>query len=125
MPIDPADVRYTRDHIWLRPDGDAWRTGISRHAADELGQIVFVDLPPPGANVHRGRPLGLVESHKTASDLIGPADGVVLSVNPALATRPELCSEDPEGEGWLMKISIDEMSDDALTAQAYAAFLVD
>jgi len=114
----PSDCRYRESHEWIRPaDG---RVGISDFAQDELGDVVFVELPADGDEIEAGEALGVVESIKAVSDLYAPVSGTVTAVNDALAQSPELVNEDPYGEGWLLEVEFDEDDlDELLTPTAY------
>jgi len=100
----PDNFRYTREHEWVRAEGDTATIGITDHAQKELGDIVYVDLPKTGAMAERGKPIGSVESVKAVSDVYSPVSGEVLEVNELLATSPEKLNEDPHGAAWLVKI---------------------
>jgi len=100
----PENFRYTKEHEWVRVEGDTGTVGITFHAQKELGDIVYVDLPKVGTMVEQGKPLGAVESVKAASDLYSPVSGEVVEVNETLATAPEKLNADPHGEAWLVKI---------------------
>jgi glycine cleavage system H protein len=102
----PADLRYTDQHEWLRPGDSTVRMGITDFAQQQLGDVVYVDLPAPGADVDRGQPVGEVESTKSVTDLYAPVSGVVRERNEALEERPELVNEDPYGEGWMIEIEL-------------------
>jgi glycine cleavage system H protein len=102
----PDDLRYSTEHEWLRLEGDLARVGITDYAQQELGDIVYVDLPSVGTNVSFMSKLGEVESVKVASELFSPADGEVVEVNSALAQEPELVNHDPYGYGWLVVIRV-------------------
>jgi glycine cleavage system H protein len=117
----PEDLRYSTEHEWLRLEGDLARVGITDYAQQELGDIVYVDLPQPGANVTFMSRLGEVESVKVASELFSPADGEVVEVNAALAQEPELVNTDPYGYGWLVIIRVTDLAnvDKLLDAAAY------
>lgn len=124
----PADLRYTRSHEWLREEADGSVTvGISDHAQDALGDLVFVETPEAGRGVKAGEACAVVESVKAASDVYSPVDGEIIAGNAALAAQPELLNTDPYGEGWIMKIrpagAVDATT--LLDAQAYAATLED
>jgi glycine cleavage system H protein len=106
----PDGLRYTHDHEWLRVDGAEGTVGISAYAADELGDVVFVELPPVGRHIDRAAPFGVIESVKTASDLFAPAAGEVIAVNDALASKPELVNSDPYGDGWMLRVRLDDPS---------------
>ena len=101
----PDGLRYTDDHEWLRVEGDAGVVGITGYAADQLGDVVFVELPAVGARFERGRTFGVVESVKAVSDLFAPVAGEVLEVNPALADQPELVNAEPYGAGWMVRLA--------------------
>jgi glycine cleavage system H protein len=117
----PDGLRYTDDHEWLRVEGDAGLVGITAYAADQLGDIVFVELPAVGARFERGKTFGVVESVKAVSDLFAPVAGEVTEVNPALADQPELVNTEPYGAGWLVRLRLsDPAQADALKdAAAY------
>src|SRR5580700_9650936 len=101
----PANNYYTKEHEWVRPEGDGTGTiGITFHAQKELGDIVYVDLPKPGSVVEQGKTIGSVESVKAVSDIYSPVSGEVVEVNELLATEPEKLNEDPYGSAWLIKI---------------------
>lgn len=104
----PDDLQYTKTHEWVRREGDVATVGITEHAQDELGDVVFVDLPEQGANVAAGEAFGNVESVKAVSDLNTPVGGEVVEINSALEDSPEKVNEDPYGEGWLLKIQVSE-----------------
>ena len=100
----PDDLRYSSDHEWARTTGDRIRVGITDYAQDALGDVVFVDLPTPGAAVAAGGMLGEVESTKSVSEIYAPVAGEVVAVNTALADAPEHLNADPYGDGWLCEI---------------------
>jgi glycine cleavage system H protein len=102
----PADLRYTKDHEWVRVDGDEATVGITQFAADQLGDIVFVELPDVGRALVQHATFGVVESVKAVSDLFAPVAGEVTGGNEALATRPELVNSDPYGEGWMLRLRL-------------------
>ena len=102
----PDDLRYTPDHEWLRVEGDEAVFGITAYAADQLGDVVFVELPAPGATLESAQSFGVIESVKTASDLYAPAAGQVVAVNEALGEKPELVNDDPYGDGWMVRIKL-------------------
>ena len=117
----PDDLRYTEEHEWVRTDGDVVVVGITDHAQEQLGDVVYVDLPPAGASVETGAPFGEVESTKSVSDLFAPVAGTIEARNDDLEDRPELLNEDPYGEGWLVRITPTDASavDGLLDAAAY------
>jgi glycine cleavage system H protein len=102
----PANLHYTKEHEWVRVEGDIGVIGITDHAQKELGDIVYVDLPKVGASVQQGKTLGSVESVKAVSDIYAPVSGEVVEVNDALSTTPEKLNEDPHGAAWLVKIKL-------------------
>ena len=104
----PDELRYTRDHEWVKIEGDTGTVGITDHAHSELGDIVFVDLPEAGSTVGQGDEFGTVESVKAVSELYCPLSGEVLEVNPALEDTPELVNQDAYGEGWMVKIRLSD-----------------
>jgi glycine cleavage system H protein len=101
----PADRKYTKQHEWIQADGTTATVGITDHAQEELGDIVFVDLPKVGAELTAGKTFGSVESVKAVSDLYAPASGTVTETNEELATAPEKVNKDPHG-AWMMKITL-------------------
>ena len=121
----PADLRYTEDHEWVRLTEGEGAVGITAYAADELGDVVYVELPKPGRRVARREVFGVIESVKTASDLYTPVAGEVVAVNEALAGAPELVNSDPYGEGWMIRIRVDdaEATEGLLDADAYRAVI--
>jgi glycine cleavage system H protein len=102
----PANFHYTKEHEWVRVDGDVGVVGITDHAQKELGDIVYVDLPKPGTQLDQGKTLGSVESVKAVSDIYAPVSGEVTEVNALLSTAPEKLNEDPHGDAWLVKIKL-------------------
>jgi glycine cleavage system H protein len=102
----PDNLRYTKDHEWIRVDGDVASVGITDHAQQELGDIVFVELPKVGAQLEQSGAFGSVESVKAVSDIYAPAAGEVVEVNTALADTPEKVNADPYGDGWIMKLRL-------------------
>ncbi|MFB6303243.1 MAG: glycine cleavage system protein GcvH [Haloferacaceae archaeon] len=118
----PDRLRYTESHEWTTTDEPA-RVGITDFAQDELGDVVFVDLPDEGETVTAGEAFGVVESIKAVSDVYAPLSGEVVAVNEELFDRPELLNEDPYGEGWLIEVApaADDGRDELLTAEEYRA----
>jgi glycine cleavage system H protein len=102
----PENLNYTKEHEWVRVEGDTGVIGITDHAQKELGDIVYVDLPKVGASAEKGKTLGSVESVKAVSDVYAPVSGEVMEVNELLATAPEKLNEDPHGAAWLVKIKL-------------------
>ena len=121
----PTDLRYTRDHEWVRIQDDEATVGITQYAADQLGDIVFVELPDVGRDLESAKAFGVVESVKAVSDLFAPLAGEVSATNAALSAAPELVNSDPYGEGWLIKLRLaaDVDLDDLLDADAYDALV--
>jgi len=119
----PDDLRYTRDHEWLRMEGNEGVVGITDFAQDALGDVVFVELPAVDATLAQGQVLGVVESNKTVSDLFAPVSGRVIAVNHVLRDEPEHVNTDPYGAGWMIRLRVvrpDEV-DGLLDAAAYRA----
>ena len=118
-------MRFTKDHEWVRLEGDVATVGISKHAADALGDVVFVETPDAGKTLTRGDSFAVVESVKAASDVYAPVSGEVVEGNAALASAPETVNADPEGDGWFAKIRVSDASqvDALMDRAAYDAFL--
>jgi glycine cleavage system H protein len=123
--VVPTDVRYTKDHEWVRVDGEEATVGITEYAAGELGDIVFVELPEVGRTLSQFAAFGVVESVKAVSDLFAPLSGEVVGTNDALAGSPELVNHDPHGEGWMIRLRMSEPGelDELLDASAYDALV--
>jgi len=121
----PDNLRYTKEHEWVRVEDGIATMGITDHAQQELGDIVFVDLPKPGAAVERGKALGTVESVKAVSEIFSPASGEVAEINAALADAPEKVNDDPHGEAWLVKIRLRTPQDlaELMSAAEYEAYV--
>ena len=102
----PQDLRYTKDHEWVKVDGDVATIGVTDYAASQLGDVVFVDLPAVGKVVDQFATFGVVESVKAVSDLYAPVSGEVTEVNAELGSKPELVNADPFGEGWMIRVRI-------------------
>jgi glycine cleavage system H protein len=117
----PEDLRYTKEHEWVRVEGARFRVGITDFAQDALGDVVYVDLPDVGSTVSAHTPMGEVESTKSVSDVYSPASGTVVEKNPQLADNPELVNEQPYGDGWLIVIEVSDPDavDGLLDASAY------
>ena len=118
----PGDLQYTKSHEWVRVEGDVATVGITDHAQDELGDVVFVELPEQGATLEAGDSFGAVESVKAVSDLYAPVGGEVVEVNSALEDSPEKINEDPYGEGWILKLQVSGEGD-LLSAADYEKLL--
>jgi len=121
----PENFRYTKEHEWILVEGGTGTVGITDHAQKELGDIVFIDLPRPGAAVEAGKPLGSVESVKAVSDIYSPVTGEVIEVNELLAAAPEKLNEDPHGAAWLVRIRLSNPAelDGLMSAAEYEAYL--
>lgn len=121
----PEDLKYTKEHEWVRMDGDVGTVGITDYAQDQLGDIVLVDLPENGAKVSYMEKFGEIESVKAVSELFSPVTGDVIEVNAALAESPELVNDSPYGEGWMLRVRLSDPAevDKLLTAQQYDEFL--
>ena len=119
----PSDLRYTKEHEWVRVDGDVATVGITQHAADQLGDIVFVELPEPGRLLTQFATFGVVESVKAVSDLFAPVAGEVLEGNASLLATPEVVNSDPYGTGWMLRIRLSDSGqlEQLLDAAAYEA----
>ncbi len=121
----PTEYRYSRDHEWVRVDGNRARIGITDHAQGELGDIVFVELPTVGAEVDRGATLGAVESVKAVGDILAPLSGKVVEVNESLESAPELVNSSPHEDGWILVLELNDASqvDALLDAAGYERLL--
>ena len=117
----PANLRYTKDHEWIKLEGDIATVGITDFAQSELGDIVYVDIDTLDKQVNKEEVFGTVEAVKTVSDLFSPLTGTVLEVNPKLDSNPEMVNSDPYGQGWMIKLAITDPSEieELLTAEAY------
>jgi glycine cleavage system H protein len=121
----PETLKYTKEHEWVKAEGDTAYIGITDHAQHELGDIVFVDLPKIGAALSKGQTLGSVESVKAVSDIYAPVSGEVLEANETLAQTPEKLNEDPHGEAWLVKVKLTSPGEinDLMTAEDYQTYV--
>jgi glycine cleavage system H protein len=122
MAANPADRRYTTEHEWIKPDGEQYVVGITAFAQDQLGDIVYVELPKVGDQIEAGKAFGVIESVKTASDLYAPVSGEVVEVNGELVDQPQNVNDDPYERGWMLKIRpthADEI-EQLLTAEQYS-----
>jgi glycine cleavage system H protein len=124
----PKELRYTKEHEWVRVEGGLAVVGITDYAAHELGDVVFVELPEVGRTIEQGNAIGVIESVKAVSDLFAPVSGEVVETNGALSGEPELLNSDPFGKGWMLRVKIADLAQleslldaaayDALTAEA-------
>lgn len=123
----PDDLRYTEEHEWVRREGELVRVGVTDYAQEQLGDVVFVDLPEPGSQVERGQSFGEIESTKSVSDLYAPISGEIAERNDGLDAEPGLVNAAPFGEGWLVTItpSDPDQFDDLLTPEQYQNLLED
>jgi glycine cleavage system H protein len=121
----PTDLRYSREHEWVRVNGSIARIGITDFAQDSLGDVVFVQLPDVGLEIVAGASASEIESTKSVSDVYVPVSGAVHAVNDALTDTPELVNSDPYGEGWILEVALADASelDGLLDAEAYRAFV--
>jgi glycine cleavage system H protein len=119
----PADLLYARSHEWIRVDDDGVAIGITEYAQDQLGEVVFVELPEVGTAVDTNEELGTLESVKAVSEFLAPIAGEVIEVNERLEDEPNLVNEDPYGDGWLVRISGSADGESLLSAEDYTAFL--
>jgi glycine cleavage system H protein len=123
--VYPADLKYDKEHEWVRVEGDSAYIGISDFAQDQLGEVVYVDLPSVGDELVAGETFGEIESVKSVSELYAPITGEVLEVNGDLDTASETINADPYGAGWMIKVSIADASqiDDLMSAEDYESFV--
>lgn len=121
----PEDLKYTREHEWVSIEGSVATIGITDHAQEQLGDVVFVELPAVGDRVEKADAFGVVESTKAVSDVYAPLSGEVAEVNDDLPDNPELINEDPYGDGWMVKVTIGDQADldDLMTADEYRKFI--
>jgi len=121
----PSDYLYSKDHEWLRVDGDTCVLGITEYAQEELGEIVFVDLPEEGDRFSAADEVGTIESVKAVAEVYTPVSGEVVEVNSALEDEPELVNDDPHGDGWLVKLRMGDKGelDGLMSAEKYEEFL--
>ena len=121
----PSNLKYTKDHEWIRVEGETAYVGITDFAQSELGEIVFVENEKEGETIKAGEVFGSIEAVKTVSDLLMPVTGEILEVNAALEDKPELVNNDPYGEGWMIKIAVADAAelDSLLDAEGYKAFI--
>ncbi len=123
----PTDLRYTKDHEWVRVDGDQATIGITEYATTQLGDIVFVELPDVGRTLSQSAVFGVVESVKAVSDLFAPISGAVTEANAALAGEPELVNAEPYGAGWMLRVTVADGAelDELLDPAAYDALIAE
>ena len=123
--VSPPELKYTKEHEWVRVEGDSGTIGITDYAQDQLGDIVFVELPAVGAEISAAQKLGEIESVKAVSELFAPVSGEVTEANDGLADSPESVNDDPYGDGWLIKVRLSDAAelDKLLSADEYEAFI--
>jgi glycine cleavage system H protein len=121
----PEDLGYTKEHEWVRVEGDVARIGITDFAQDALGDVVYVDVPEAGAAVRAGEAFGEVESTKSVSDVFAPVTGTVVERNARLADSPALVNQDPYGEGWMIAVRLEGPAPELMDAAAYRAFVTE
>jgi glycine cleavage system H protein len=121
----PSELRYTKEHEWTKIEGDRARIGITAFAQEQLGDVVFVELPKIGARVTATKPFGVVESVKSVSDLFAPLSGEIVEINTELPKKPELINRDPYGQGWMIVVKLANPAevDGLLSAAAYEQFI--
>lgn len=119
----PAELKYTKDHEWIKVEGDEAYVGITAFAQRELGDIVYIDINTVGTEVNEGDVFGTVEAVKTVSDLFMPTTGTVLAINDKLDANPELVNQDPYGDGWMVKVKFNGTVDALLSADDYKALI--
>jgi glycine cleavage system H protein len=125
MALTPTNLRYTKDHEWVRTTGDRARVGITDHAQRQLGEVVYVELPRPGDRFDTTEPFGSVESVKAVAEVYMPASGTVLTVNETLNESPEQINDDPYGDGWFIEIRVSNIAelDSLLSAAEYEDYV--
>ena len=121
----PSDLRYTKDHEWAKPDGTRYRVGITAYAQEQLGDVVFVELPKVGTKVTAKKAFGVVESVKAVSDLFAPLSGAIVEINGELPNVPQTVNQDPYGKGWMIVVAPSKPDEwnELLTATQYEQFL--
>ncbi len=119
------DRRYTKDHEWVQTDGEIGTIGVTEYAAHELGDVVFLELPEPGATVSAGEAVGTIETVKSVEDLFSPVSGEVVEINETVLDAPETVNQDPQGDGWLVRIRIADPAEieGLMDAAAYAELI--
>lgn len=121
----PENVKYTPDHEWIKVEGQFYRIGITDYAQSELGDIVYIELPPVGTKIEKGKSFGTIEAVKAVSDLFAPVDGKVVEINTEMKDHPEVVNKDPYGAGWMVKILIADPAqlNTLLDVQAYTKLI--
>ncbi|HEY5548127.1 MAG TPA: glycine cleavage system protein GcvH [Coriobacteriia bacterium] len=123
--MNPADLRYDKEHEWVRVEGDTATIGISDFAQDQLGEVVYVDLPSVGDELAAGETFGEIESVKSVSELFAPLSGTILEINDELGTSPESINSDPYGAGWMVKLTLSDAGqlESLMSADEYESFV--
>lgn len=123
----PADLKYDKEHEWIKVDGDIATVGISHFAQDQLGEVVYVDMPSVGDEINAGESFGEIESVKSVSELFAPVSGEIIEVNDALEDTPEAVNEDPYGAGWMIKVKMNDPAavSSLMSAEDYEAFIAE
>ncbi len=121
----PPNLKYTKDHEWIQLEGKIGTIGITDHAQEELGDIVYVELPAIGKQVQKSKSLGVVESVKAVSEIFSPANGKVVEMNSSLSEKPETINQDPYGAAWMVKVEITDLSDmeDLMNGEEYKKYV--
>jgi glycine cleavage system H protein len=121
----PKDLKYSKEHEWIKVEGDSVVVGITDYAQDSLGDVVYVELPQEGGPVTKNEPFGVVESVKAVSDLYSPVSGTVAEVNDSIIDNPEVINEDPYGDAWMLKVELASSDDldDLLSSEDYQQFI--
>lgn len=121
----PSDLKYTKDHEWARQQGNVVVVGVTHHAQESLGDVVYVELPKVGTTITAGKQFGVIESTKAVSELYAPVSGKVVKVNDALTDKPDTVNADPYGAGWIIEVELSDTQqlDGLLSASAYADLL--
>ncbi len=121
----PKDLKYTKEHEWVKVDGSIATVGITDYAQDSLGDVVYVELPSEGGSVTKNEPFGVVESVKAVSDLYSPVSGSVAEVNDAIIDSPEVINDDPYGDAWMIRVEVHSPNDlsDLLSAEEYQKYI--
>jgi len=125
--MNPVELKYDKEHEWVRVEGDIAIIGISDFAQDQLGEVVYIDLPSAGDSVTAGETFGEIESVKSVSELYAPVTGEIVKVNEALGDTPEIVNQDPYGEGWMIEVRMGDPSqaDDLMSAEEYEAYVTE
>ena len=123
--MEPVELRYAKEHEWVRVEGDTAVIGVSEFAQEQLGEVVYVDMPSQGDSVSAGETFGEIESVKSVSELYSPVSGEIVAVNEALSDTPEVVNSSPLGEGWMIKVRMSDPSelDELMSAEEYEAFV--